>query len=271
MQFDIRKIHDGNNTRIEIQFGKDSMLDITIPSEDSIRILDWDSLVDFHRGEKVDNSGARIIRTGRKIADRDIRIVTQGTGHDAQDGRPVTMQSKIASIDLREVDDLFLFRHIVEIAGLSSMYSIRGQAGAEKAVKTQLEKWGVDIRPQNRIQKKGTFYIVMSDEMKRLRADQIKDWGPMKPRYGFSLESNSRNVCSPKQESNGIDRNHLPLRISKTIDQFGKSCFIHPVTGEKIRNIGKGQIPKNLVLVDGEYVRPSQIRHQLENSKPFFA
>ena len=71
-------------------------------------------------------------------------------------------------------------------AGLINKYNKRGQPGSEKAIKAWLESLGIGTKERDKVQKNGRRYYVASAEFKRIRAEQTKERGPMKPEYGYS-------------------------------------------------------------------------------------
>lgn len=107
-----------------------------------------------------------------------------------------SMNDHLDTMDLRRLGDLFLQKHVMIVAGLFSRYSKRGQPGAERAVKAWMKEMGIGTRKQDKVVKDGIRYYVASEEMKRLRAKQIKKWGAMKPEFGYSYDKPSNEISS---------------------------------------------------------------------------
>ena len=107
-----------------------------------------------------------------------------------------TMEDQILTADIRQLAKYFLLRDFMRTCGLVTRFAKRGPPGAERAVKNRLEELGVGIKPGDKVPHNGIRYYVMSDEMKRIRAQQIKEWGPAEPIYGYNIRKNSNDLSS---------------------------------------------------------------------------
>ena len=95
------------------------------------------------------------------------------------------MQERIESMDLRCLSDLFRLNDAYRSAGLVSLRNDRAPAGAQKAMKAQLKAWGVGLKREDIIQKKGIRFYQMSDQMKKIREEQLKERGQPEMIYGY--------------------------------------------------------------------------------------
>lgn len=95
------------------------------------------------------------------------------------------MEEKIESADIRPLDDLFLLKDYLKSAGVISSTNTYQPVGATKAAKARLKELGVGLKREDKVQRNGIRYYRMSDQMKQIRAQQIKDKGPPDMVFGF--------------------------------------------------------------------------------------
>ena len=106
------------------------------------------------------------------------------------------MHVKLHTNDWRLYTPWFTSIDVMQGCGLISRFTTKAPPGAQKAVRDYLEELGVGTTRKD-MKKKGParlWHYHESDEIRRIRAEQIKAGGKKTPIYGFESESSPRDL-----------------------------------------------------------------------------